>query len=290
MIKRRVSLGLAAVAVVIAASFVIWRWESDQAGERVAAGPTRSEPGEDETVRLTMDQLLDMAADARRHVVETVDDYTATFIQQERDDDGVLGPETVMEMKVRTRHRGGEEGSPMRVYLHFLSPESAAGREVIWAEDLYSGKLVVHEAGALGLLRLHLDPEGLIAMRGQRHPISEIGLTKLIDKLIERGEFDRGSTDLEVTLSEGHQLGETPVSLIRIRRPTPAEGENNFSIAEIAFDPRRQLILSYRSFGWPEEPGGEPTLLESYTYRDVRTNVGLSEQDFDPDNPEYDYP
>ncbi len=68
-------------------------------------------------------------------------------------------------------------------------------------------------------------------------------------------------------------------------------------MAEIAYDPERQLILSYRSFGWPANAEGitsgdvaELPLLESYNYHDVKTNVGLTEADFDTKNPEYSFP
>ena len=61
-------------------------------------------------------------------------------------------------------------------------------------------------------------------------------------------------------------------------------------MAEKVLDPHRQLILQYRSFGWPKENGGEPPLLESYTYEKVQVNVGLNDEDFDVKNPAYGYP
>jgi hypothetical protein len=50
------------------------------------------------------------------------------------------------------------------------------------------------------------------------------------------------------------------------------------------------LVLMFRSFGWPEKEGDEIPLLESYTYHDVEINVGLTDEDFDPDNPKYNFP
>ena len=55
-------------------------------------------------------------------------------------------------------------------------------------------------------------------------------------------------------------------------------------------DPTRQLILRYRSFGWPSSADEVAPLQESYTYHDIQTNVDLTELDFDPKNPEYGYP
>ena len=127
-------------------------------------------------------------------------------------------------------------------------------------------------------------------MQGQRYPISEIGLVKLVEKLIERGEQDRNDPDVKVTLKKNHKLGDVDTELIQVRRTKPSDAEGDFSLAEIVIDPERQLVLSYRAFGWPEQAGGSPPLLETYTYHDVQVNVGLSDSDFDPKNPEYEYP
>lgn len=286
--KRKRVFAVVIVLAIIAA-FVLWR-SSDPLS--VEPAPSRTEPAAAGSVeQSSIREVLAIAAEAHQHLVTHLDDYTATFIKQERDNDGVLGPETEMYMKVQTGHRGGDEDSPMRVYLKFLQPENVQGREVIWAEDLHDGKLLVREAGMLGLVPIPpLDPEGMLAMRNQRYPISEIGLTKLIEKLLERGAEDIGDPNVTVTISKNHRVGDAEVHLIQVRRTEPKPGENDFSLAEIAFDPERHLILHYRAFGWPEAEGQPPPLLESYQYLDVKTNVGLTQQDFDPDNPEYDFP
>ena len=38
------------------------------------------------------------------------------------------------------------------------------------------------------------------------------------------------------------------------------------------------------------DAGGEPWLIERYFYRELEINPGLQDIDFDPDNPDYDYP
>ncbi len=84
-----------------------------------------------------------------------------------------------MMIKVQTRLRGDTEDAPLRVYLRFLSPEAINGREVLWVEDLNDGKMAVHEVGLLFSLKtLWLDPNGVIAMQGQRYPITQIGLVR----------------------------------------------------------------------------------------------------------------
>ncbi len=240
---------------------------------------------------ITMSDVLDMAKSARTHLSTTLNDYTARFVKQEQDASGTMTPESEIQLKVQTRCRNETNDAPMRVYLAFNAPQNLKGREVIWGADLFDGTMAVHEVGLLlGLKTLWLDPTGFLAMQGQRYPISEIGIMKLIDKLIERGEKDRDNPDISVSIITDQKLDDIPTEVIQIRRTKPSNQEDDFSLAEITLDPERQLILGYRAFGWPDEPEGEPVLLESYTYHDVKTNVGLTEADFDPKNSEYNFP
>ncbi|MCG8650942.1 MAG: DUF1571 domain-containing protein, partial [Pirellulales bacterium] len=225
------------------------------------------------------------------HMSKSLNDYTARFVKQDLTPKGVLGEETEILLKVQTRLRGNTEKAAMRVYLHYLKPESKKGREVIWAEDRNDGKMAVFEPMfPFNLKTLWLDPNGMIAMQGQRHPISEIGLVRLVENLIERGEDDRDNPNVEITIVKDYRVGDQPAELIQVKRTKPIGGEDDFSLAEIAIDPERQLILSYHSFGWPEKEDAEAPLLESYSYFDVQTNVGLTDEDFDPENPNYSFP
>lgn len=257
--------------------------------EVVDAAPTATDKTSDANV--TMSVVLDMAESAKTHLSTTLNDYTARFVKQELDASGKMAPESEIQIKVQTRCRNENNDAPMRVYLAFNSPQNLKGREVIWGADLFDGTMAVHEAGLLlGLKTLWLDPTGFLAMQGQRYPISEIGIMKLIDKLIERGEKDRNNPDISVNIIDNQKLDDTLTKVIQIRRSKPSNMEDDFSLAEITLDPERQLILGYRAFGWPDQPDGEPKLLESYTYHDVKTNVGLTDSDFDPKNPEYNFP
>ncbi len=183
----------------------------------------------------SMDEVLQIAREALVHMYQNVDDYTATLVQQETTG-GKLGEAHQMSMKVHCRHRGAsrDESEPFRVYLRFERPASVAGREVIYAEDMYDGKLVVHEAGLLGLLTVHLDPTGMVAMRGQRYPIYEIGLTNLVKKLIEKGEEDRTNPNVSVTITRDWELDGQRCDLIEVRRRQPNGKPDDFSRAKFA--------------------------------------------------------
>jgi hypothetical protein len=45
----------------------------------------------------------------------------------------------------------------------------------------------------------------------------------------------------------------------------------------------------YESYDWPAEPGGEPRLIEEYTYLHLKPNNGFTDLDFSVENPAYGF-
>jgi len=179
--------------------------------------------------------------------------------------------------------------SGLHAYLRFTSPASVAGREVIWVEGKNDDKLTAHEAGILNLMSLDLEPNGTIAMMGSKYPITEIGIEKLLDKLIERGRKDSVLEQPEVTVTSGSLFGTVSCDRIRIIHPKKQDGFD-FHIAEVWIDPKKEIPIYYASYDWPAKEGDSPPLLEEYGYHDLEINVGLGEADFDKDNSEYHFP
>ena len=240
---------------------------------------------------LTMLDVLKVAKLSLNQMEIGLSDYTARFVKQELDANAEIPKESEMFIKVQTRFREDRTEAPRRIYLRFNKPDSLDGREVIWGEDLYSGKMAVHEVGLiLGLKTLWLDPDGFIAMQGQRHPISEIGIVKLTEQLIEQGEKDLSNQQMRITRDLEHSFDGVRVHLITIQRLNSGESKDDFYQAEIIFDPLRQLILAFRSFSAPESEDKTPALIESYAYYDLKTNVGLSDEDFNTANSKYSFP
>ncbi|MEM1225069.1 MAG: DUF1571 domain-containing protein [Planctomycetota bacterium] len=260
-----------------------------------ALSSTSTESSDGGGVRdVTLDDVLSLAREALQHTIENVDDYTAVMSKHEQDQKGVLQPPSEMFVKVATRHRGGQPGQPLKVYLKFQSPDSVRGREVIWIEDQNDGKLQVREAGFMGaMMTASIDPTGFLAMQGQRYPITEIGLTNLISKLVERGEQARSETGVKVTMADDYVIDGENYTLIQLQRSKPNGRDDDFSLAEVVIDLEKQIVIEFRSFGWPAadapDDQGAPPLIESYRYRDVKLNVGLRDIDFDVSNPDYTF-
>jgi hypothetical protein len=232
-----------------------------------------------------LDPLLELAREIKQHLEQNVDDYTAILIKRERIR-GELGPENKMQIKIRNRNEA--KSIPLSAYIYFLEPRSVRGREVIWVEHEHGNRLISHEGGMLNLKRFKLAPDSMLAMAGNKYPITEIGLLRLTEQLIEKGERDRELGMCKVDVLDDQRVGDRKCRLYQITHPEPA-GKFDFHIAQIFVDVERKLPLRYAAFLWPkgDEP---PPLEEEYTYLDLKVNVGLTSIDFDPDNPEYNFP
>ncbi len=242
----------------------------------------------------TMSELVELAKQLLAHMRRDVRDYTATLVKRERIS-GKLAPEARIEIKIRnprSARDAAESDKPplgLAAYLRFTEPAAMRGREVIWVEDKNDGQLIAHESGFLNLLRVELDPQSTLAMMGNKYPITEIGLMRLLEQMLEK--IDRG-VDLSSCLIEtrdGQRVGDRECRLIQITQPRSVPGAD-FYIAQFFLDSERQLPLRYAAFLWPEKEGDPPLLEEEYTYLDLKLNVGLSDSDFDPNNANYDYP
>jgi len=233
-----------------------------------------------------LDPALQMARASLQNIQENVHDYTALFAKRCRVD-GVLPKMQYAKVKIRNpKTSEGKTRTPMGVYLDFLSPSSVKGREVIWVDGKNEGKLIAHEVGFKSLINVSLDPNGFIAMRGQRHPITEIGIENIAAKLIETGERDRQYGECEVQFFENAKVGDSECTMLEVIHPVKRP-YFDFYRARVYFDDKLNIPVRYVSWSWPVTPGGKPVLEEEYTYLRVKINTGISDRDFEISNASY---
>ncbi len=240
------------------------------------------------TPKHPLDPAIDFAREGLVRIRRDVRDYTTTIIKRERIK-GTLGDYEYMFAKVRNRQVvDGKVTVPFSVYLNFVKPEAVKGREVVWVEGANNGKLKAHEGGGfLGKLpSVWLDPYGHIAMRGQLYPICDIGLENLVAKLIEKGERDKVHDEVEVDFIKGAKINGRQCTLLQVKHPVMRD-HFDFHLAQIFIDDEMQLPVRYVAYHWPTKEGAAPPVLEEYTYVNIKTNVGLTDEDFNPENPEY---
>ncbi len=231
--------------------------------------------------------VIDYAEAGCQHMRESIRDYVCVLVKHERVDGQLLEPQRIA---LKVRHERMEEDrlvTPFSVYMHYKSPERFKGREVLYVAGQNDGKLVARKGGTfLPYITAALDPACNMAMNGNRYPITEVGIEKLILKLREIGQEDLKHGECSVSYHREVKLADRPCISIEVLHPVRRE-HFRFHRAEIFVDEELHVPVRYAGYDWPESEGGQAPLMEAYSYVDMKLNVGLTDEDFQTANPQY---
>jgi len=212
--------------------------------------------------------------------METIHDYSAKMAKRERID-GTLSDYEYMIVKVRHE--------PFSVYLSFIGPARVKGQEAIFVRGRNNGNLLGHANGMRKIFgTVPLKPDSMLAMQGNRYPITELGIKRLTERLIEVGEHDAQFGECEVKAFPNTKINGRECVCLQVLHPVPRT-EFLFNKAKIYVDSEYNVPVRYEAFDWPREPGGEPQLIEEYTYLELKFNNGFTDRDFDVTNPDYQF-
>jgi len=204
---------------------------------------------------------------------KNVHDYCCTLVKHERVD-GELGEKQFIFMKVLS--------NPFSVYMSFLKPY--AGREVLYVNGQNNGKMVVLEAGFKRMLgKMNLDPNGSLAMSGQKHPITDVGMRNLTAKLEKMWSAETKFAECDVTTNVGTKINDRSTTMIQVVHPIPRQ-DFRFHVARLFLDNELKLPIHFDAYLWPEQDGSPPPLDESYTYTNLKLNNGYTAREFDANN------
>jgi hypothetical protein len=224
---------------------------------------------------------LRVAEEGVKHIDANIRDYSAILYKQERID-GELHDREVAFVKVRHQ--------PFSVHMFFLAPNK--GRECLYVAGPNGEKSELHARDSgfrrkLGVF--HLDPDGRLAMAGQKYPITKLGIRNLTTELITVASSDINYGECEVRTQQttiGPANGEQrPVTLIEVTHPTPRRNFR-FHKAQVFIDNELRVPIRYAAYLWPQNPGEQPPLEEEYTYLNLKVNNNFTDADFDQNNPE----
>jgi hypothetical protein len=209
--------------------------------------------------------------------IENLKDYSAVLAKRERVRGKLANYEYLF---VKIRH------SPFSVYAYFQAPASVEGQEVIYIAGQNQGNMLAHKPHMA--VTFSIPPDGMVAMAGRRYPLTEIGLVNLVRRLVEVGEQDVRYGECEVQYFTQAKVNKRPCTVIQVTHPMPRD-VFRYYLARIFVDDELKLPVRYESYDWPSEPGGQPRLLEEYTYLDLKVNNGFTDEDFNPRNPDYHF-
>jgi hypothetical protein len=222
--------------------------------------------------------LLEHGCEKFQHVT----DYTATMYKQERID-GELREGNTMSLKLRHE--------PFSVYMKWLDGDK--GRQLIYVDGENDGNLLVQLGGVKGRLlgTLTIDPNGSQAMAESRYPITGAGLLHLARKVLEfrKQDLQRG-TGVHCEMHDNQELNGRPCYLFVTTYSSPEYSET-YRKATLYIDKELSMPVCVRNYTWAKDANPETiddeTLIEFYSYTDIKVEQQLSGIDFDRGNEGY---
>lgn len=217
---------------------------------------------------------------AAQQSMQRVKDYTCVFVKRERTN-GTLSEPQYLYMKIRRE--------PFSVYLRFLKPNAVRGQEALYVHGQNDNQMFAHGVGLQGVFgTMKLDPNSQLALRGSRYPITEAGLDRLLRRMLMYAQQEMKIPDLKVQHFEGAKVDNRACICTQVTQPRKRD-DAPFYISRTFYDEEWKIPVRTELYTWPETAGDPPLLIGEYTYTRLRFNVGLTDKDFDPNNPDYDF-
>lgn len=261
-----------------------------------AAPPLTAEPrndaGHEETAPDVIEgrEALARNIDLLRQAVaklSRIPDYTATMFTHERVG-GQMSTPHIVELKLRHE--------PFSLYMKWLAGDDK-GRELLYVDGQNDGEMLVKLGGLKGRLlpAIKVDPHGALARAKSRHAITEAGLLHLVRTLLEHRERDqREGVQIDCRCTAGHEFDGRPCCCFVLDFARPEESETYRKSVQL-FDDELCVPVCIWNYGWParenipREKVDEATLLEHYSYSDLRFKQQLADRDFDRENAKYSF-
>jgi len=237
--------------------------------------------------RVAMLMNVVLLEQGRKRLTEATD-YTCNFYKQER-----LGADLSdgQFIELKMRHK------PFSVYMKWISGEK--GRELLYVDGEHDNKMIVHPGGWKARLvpAIKLEPDGALAMRESRHPVTMVGLVKLCEEIITRRKVEiERSHPVRCQLIEQEIVNDRPCwCFVSVYLDRKVSEDYRKSVQFI--DKEWLLPLCVKNYSWPEEKQkfaddnalDEATLIEHYAYSDLQFNQQLANEDFDKTNKAYGF-
>ncbi len=269
--KRRLSSVLIPLALVLASAGLA-AVGGCAPPEEVSALPPAVRPVDPAPAETPLEQLaatdhVALLEQCLRHYDATYRDYACTFVKQER--------------------LQGRLGKPQAMHVQFLDTPFSVGMKwvqnpplgdrLLYIEGRYDGKILVRPASPLARVLLPTvakDPTAPDVLRETRNPVTRFGFKRGLQHLLEVYRTARDAGELQQA-SEGVVELEGRRTLVLLRTLPQRDGYPAH-ITRTYIDLEYLVPVLIEGIGWENE------LLSRYRYTDVRFNLGLAPEAFQP--------
>ena len=209
--------------------------------------------------------------------ISRVPAYEATLTKTELVDRSMVSD--TMRIKIRRE--------PFSVYCYFEGDHE--GREVIYVEGRNKGNLLAHDTGIAGLVgTLELSPTGTQAMSENRHPITKAGIENFLIVLKRQWDDESKYGEIEVNYYKDAKLGKMKCRVIEAIHPQPRR-QFKFHKTRLWIDNDTGIAVRLQQYGFPARKGDQAPIVEDYAYTNLKTDIRISDRDFDSRNPNYNF-
>jgi hypothetical protein len=205
-----------------------------------------------------------------REAYARVHDYTCLFVKKEQLG-GKVGPDQVMTMQFRT--------DPFSVHLKWQEPRNLVGQEACYVEGKNNGKMRGKSAGALGAIGfITVETDDERAQKASRHSIKEAGIGNLVNRFSKCWEEERHLPGTQVRMAD-YEYNKRLCTRVEVTEPVKKPPYTAYRVV-IYFDKEQHLPIRLEVYDWPHAVGGEPEVLEIYSYANLVLNAGLDDKTF----------
>ena len=258
----RSSLCLTAVAIALIFS-----------GERCYAGPKGTLQDANAVPPISEKRLVELAK--RDHIAlfelamkryeKSIKDYTGTFCKQERRR-GRLGKEQIISFKFKEK--------PYSVYMEWKKNSGNADK-VLYAKSQNKDKMIVHPTGIFSWIKsVKRNPRGRDARRSSFYTCDQFGFYDSMKRVLKDYELAKKSGDLEIKYTGPTKVHDRKCIAFEAMLPK----KEGYSTARLVtkLDIEYLLPVAMERYDW------DGNLLFRVSFRDLKFNTGLKDEDFKP--------
>jgi hypothetical protein len=162
---------------------------------------------------------------------------------------------------------------PFDVRMEWVDPQGSVTQTAVYRQGFNDGKVLARQSGLLSLAgTLRLDPNESLALSDSQHPITEVG----IGKIIERSQHDATNPGISSHFGGEEMLDGKPAYKFEFT----ASGDE--ALGGLA-DARKALVWIDRELKLPvklELYDAADVLLERHCFKDLRINQKLGDKTF----------